>query len=1409
MFQDDTQASVETEWSLSKVYNVYNQSKLSLCTRKQLVVGVLHTTTKKETCWFTTTQQGRKEKTSKDLCTLTEIHKKEISAENLEKRCLGRFFLKSIPVTKQFKDCLKYVGNTRTTTKFEGELITCCEGIPKRKSRELFIDPVLLGFPENYFCSRSMKPVTPIAQYQCPKLKTTNYTVWAIQIKVILEAHGLWETIEPKDNAQLDDKKDKATIALLYQALTEDVILQVASCKTAKELWESLRKRHVGENRVQQARLQSLMISFNSLQMKEDETVDAFTSKLNGYATKAKELGKTMDESLLVQKLLDSIPDRFIQIVASIEQTSDLNDITLDEITRKLKAFEERIKLRKGGQWNKKKGKCFNCGKHGHFKRDCRSPTTTQEQSNLILEDDEPSLLMTTHEEVLLNEGQIQPGRYATTDASIWYLDNGASNHMTGTKSHFKDIDESITGCVRFGDGSYVKIKGRGSILLGCRNKEQKIVSDVYYIPNLKSNILSLGQLTEIGCKIIMDGNKLTLYDKSKKLLMKVERSKNRLYSIRLQIEAPICLLANVDNQAWLWHARLGHLNFDDINKMTRKGLVEGIPRINHAGQICDACLLGKHSRTPFLNQAKFRSKNPLDLVYGDFCGPISPTTHSGKKLIFLLVDDCTRFMWAYFLTSKDQAFNTFKEFRQKIEMELRLKLRMLRTDRGGEFTSNEFTKYCKENGIARQLTAPYSPQQNGVVERKNRTVLSTTRSMMKAMKLPLTFWAEAVKHAIYILNRVPTRALEDKTPYEALYNRKPNLENLRIFGCTTYAKITIPHLKKLDDRSIPMVYLGVEEGSKACRLYDPVGKKKHVSRDVKFMETKPWDWDESEEDTSTQDTFWASFVVDEVDNEIPTQVDLDNNDNPYPIPDPLPDQIQDPNSPITPPTYNYDPNSEEEAEATISSLGSSRQRYDHSPIRGLKDLAEIYETAQQVEAPSLFFTKEEPRNYKEASKDEKWIEAMEIELDSINKNNTWTLTTLPTNQKAIGLKWVYKTKRDAQGKIIKYKARLVAKGYVQEQGIDFDEVFAPVARIETVRLILALAAYHGWQVHHLDVKSAFLHGELKEEVYVTQPEGFIQQGNLGKVYKLTKALYGLRQAPRAWNVKLDQTLKSLDFKKCNLEQAVYTKRSETSTLIVGVYVDDLIITGTPKKEIDLFKSQMEDKFEMSDLGLLAYYLGIEVTQTGGEITIKQTGYINKILKETNMTDSNDTKIPLDPGTKLVKAEDGNPADATYYRYSDNSYGINTDQGKGTTGVVFYFGESPITWCTQKQPTVALSSCESEFMAATAAACQALWLKRLLSELTGLEERRITLRVDNVSAIALVKNPVFHGRTKHIDIRYHFIRECVENGHINVEHVSGELQRADILTKALPRLKFTTMRQMLRVQDLGQSNDQD
>jgi hypothetical protein len=240
----------------------------------------------------------------------------------------------------------------------------------------------------------------------------------------------------------------------------------------------------------------------------------------------------------------------------------------------------------------------------------------------------------------------------------------------------------------------------------------------------------------------------------------------------------------------------------------------------------------------------------------------------------------------------------------------------------------------------------------------------------------------------------------------------------------------------------------------------------------------------------------------------------------------------------------------------------------------------------------------------------------MEEEIKCIRDNNTWELETLPAGHRAIGLKWVYK---------MKYKGRLVAKGYAQRQGIDFDEVFAPVARIETVRMLLVVAAHRRWSVHHVDVKSAFLSGELKEEMYVHQPVGFVDDDNSGKVLKLKKALYGLRQVPSAWNAKLDTSMVSLGFSRCEQDHdhALYRHTEGDDFLVVGVYVDDLIITGTSVKEIGLLKAHMQELFQMSDLGLLSYYLGIEVNQADERITVCQSSYAKKILQVAGMENCN------------------------------------------------------------------------------------------------------------------------------------------------------------------------------------------
>jgi hypothetical protein len=502
----------------------------------------------------------------------------------------------------------------------------------------------------------------------------------------------------------------------------------------------------------------------------------------------------------------------------------------------------------------------------------------------------------------------------------------------------------------------------------------------------------------------------------------------------------------------------------------------------------------------------------------------------------------------------------------------------------------------------------------------------------------------------------------------------------------------------------------------------------------------------------------------------------------------------------------------------------------------------------------------EEPGGFSEAEEHESWRIAMQEEMNSIEANATWRLVDLPVGHRPIGLKWVYKVKKDAAGNVVKHKARLVAKGYVQRHGVDYDEVFAPVARLESVRLLLALAARTGWSVHHMDVKSAFLNGELEEDVYVMQPPGFVISGESSKVLKLDKALYGLKQAPRAWNIKLDKCLSSLNFSKCPSEAGVYARGTATSRLIVGVYVDDLIITGSDEDEIKRFKAEMKKLFEMSDLGLLNYYLGIEVYQHKDGIDLCQAGYATKILDKFGMTGCNPSHVPMEPRFKLSRVSSAQAVDETEYRsivgmlrylvhtrpdlsfavgfvsrfmespttehmaavkrilrylagtlnwgvhysrgaddapligYSDSDLGGDIDTHRSTTGVIFFLGNNIVSWQSQKQRIVALSSCESEYVAATTAACQAIWLARLLGEIKEEATGTTVLNVDNKSAISLSKNPVFHERSKHIDIRYHFIRECVEDGKILMQFVRSEEQLADMLTKALGRAKLQEQR---------------
>ncbi|RLN27572.1 hypothetical protein C2845_PM05G34840 [Panicum miliaceum] len=806
---------------------------------------------------------------------------------------------------------------------------------------------------------------------------------------------------------------------------------------------------------------------------------------------------------------------------------------------------------------------------------------------------------------------------------------------MSGARSAFAELDTGVHGAVRFGDGSTMGIEGRGTVLFKCKTGEHQKLTGVYHIPRLQANIISLGQLEEEKFKIVLEDGALKIWDPWHRLVAVVRRGANRLYVLNANVDKPVCLAARGEEASWRWHARYGQLGFQGLQKLSKGEMVRGLPRIEQVDQVCDGCLVGKQRRLPFPAASKFRAARQLELVHADLCGPVTPPTPGGKKLFLLAIDDMSRYMWLVLLAMKDEAATAIIHLQSRAEAEVGRKLGTLRTDRGGEFTARAFGEYCAGQGIQRHLTAPYTPQQNGVVERRNQTVLGMARCMLKAMNVPGRFWGEAVTMAVFVLNRAPTKALQNMTPYEAWYGHKPDVHFFRIFGCVAHVKVAGVHLRKLDDRSTPMVLIGYEPGTKAYRLYNPATDRVHVSRDVVFEEGRAWNWEEDGAGSSAggdSDPFVVEYTytpgvpgatpeaepVPRAASRTPGATSSGQGTGRSTTPSSSSSSVRSGATPSVSAGMGAPLKKEEDstrAPATPTGVefvsppscgvDLDNDHDDGAPLR-FRKLDDILANSDPVEQQELMMAvgDGEPANFEEARREQSWIKAMREEMTSIEQNSTWKLVDLPRGHKPIGLKWVFKLKRDEAGKVVKHKARLVAKGYVQQQGIDFDEVFAPVARMESVRMLLAAAAQEGWYVHHMDVKSAFLNGELKEEVYVQQPPGFVAAGHEAKVLKLNKALYGLRQAPRAWNVKLDSSLQDMGFTRCVSEHGMYTRGVGETRVVVGVYVDDLIITGSNPAGVEAFKEEMQQVFRMSDLGLLSFYLGIEVKQGTNSITL-------------------------------------------------------------------------------------------------------------------------------------------------------------------------------------------------------------
>ncbi|CAN1263655.1 Retrovirus-related Pol polyprotein from transposon TNT 1-94 [Linum perenne] len=880
-----------------------------------------------------------------------------------------------------------------------------------------------------------------------------------------------------------------------------------------------------------------------------------------------------------------------------------------------------------------------------------------------------------------------------------------------------------------------------------------------------------------------------------------------------------------------LWHYRLGHSSVQNqslsqcpVNKRFH----------------CRICPAAKQTRVPFPNSSS-RATTCFELLHMDIWGPYSIASMGGHRYFLTIVDDHSRYTWVRLMSSKSDVRTLVTEFVSMIKNQHNQLVKTIRTDNGLEFRMSDFFSSL---GIEHQTTCVYTSQQNGRVERKHRHILNVARALLFQSSLPIKFWGYAVNHSVHLINRLPTPVLNGRTPFEVLTSKTVSYDHLRVFGCLVYSTILTPGRLKFDSRASTCVFLGFPANTKGYYLYNLQNNQVSISRDVVFHESLFPFLNFHEFGKTTTDCHADLFqVLEPAISDFDPTVSISNNSPSPSQSKSVDDIISNPRNVskrvIKPPAY----------------LSDYQCNFVKYPIQDCVVSNRLSDGFKRF--IMAIHSEEEPATYKIAVQNPKWITAMDSELTSLHKTQTWSLVPLPHGKKPIGCKWVYKIKYKADGSIERYKARLVAKGYTQTAGIDYVETFAPVAKMTTVRVLLSIAAIKGWELHQLDVNTAFLHGDLYEEVYMSPPPGLILSApNL--VCKLNKSLYGLKQASRQWNFKLTEFLLGSGYSQSKCDYSLFTKSVNGLFIAVLVYVDDIIITGTDLPTIQSLKTQLDKAFTIKDLGSLKYFLGLEIARSSKGISVCQRKYALEILSDSGLLAGKPSICPTDAAGRLSAKSGVLLADPTVYRrligrlvylcttrpdisfavnylsqfvsqptdlhmqaaskivryikndpgrglffpadselklhgFSDSDWAGCPDSRRSTTGFLVFLGDSLISWKSKKQTTVSRSSAEAEYRALAAATCELKWLSYLLYELQLPISQPISLYSDSSSAIKMAENPVAHERTKHIEIDCHIIRDSVASSFIRVLQVPTTQQLADILTKPLGAHTFCSL----------------
>lgn len=1103
-----------------------------------------------------------------------------------------------------------------------------------------------------------------------------KYSIWKFRIRALLSEMNVLKVIEsdPIIRDSSWDKSNRIAKSIIVEYLSDSYLGFANEDSTAKDILKSLDALYERKSIATQLALRKKLLG---MKLQGDVTLIRHFAAFDDLITELLAAGAKLEETDKVAHLLLTLPSSYDGVITAIETLSEDN-LTLAFVKTRLLDHEVKLKnesndtsakvLQAAAEGKKRQfrkrnfenhtfsnnqkdqntrkkfniAKCYHCGRKGHVKNDCyyfkrlNQPKSTDRLRTVQAVDiNQPSASAQSSAD--FSGFAFMTGEYNVDAAErkiTFLLDSGASDHIINREDLFiNSVDLSIPIKISIAkQGHFISANKRGTLHVISNMGVRGTLEDVLFCPEAPYNLLSVSRLQQAGTTVIFD-HRGTQICKDGKIIMR-GRSINNLIALDFEVSVHLsCSMPKVYNvminNYELWHKRLGHMSKSKFlelknNKMTSD--INLIDKVIPGDSLCESCIYGKQSRLPF-NQNKDKSyiQRPLYVVHTDVCGPITPSTINNKNYFVLFVDQYTHYCVVYLLTHKSDVFSAFKDFVSKSEARFNLKIVYLYCDNGREYLSNDMKDYCVEKGITYHFTVPRTPQLNGVSERMVRSITEKARSILNGANLPKLFWGEAVLTAVYLINLTPTNAIKSsKTPFEMWHNRKPQIKYLKVFGSTVYVHDKI-FKTKFDVKSWKGILMGYEPNG--YKVWNPECEKFITVRDVivdetNFLQSRPILQPEENVVNSRVDINidknCKSMKSQNTDRGESDSSKSDDYESPHKIRKSNHDTIE--SEQINTRSVIGDDNTNSNVELRRSDRLKGRPSV---PSKKFDDYLMCTQTIL-YDVPNSFL------EIKTRHDRAQWESAIDDELNSLLLNKTWSLVPRPNGKNIVDCKWIFSIKNDEFGKPLRYKARLVARGFSQQYLIDYNETFAPVARIASFRFLIAFANQYKLLIHHMDVKTAFLNGELKEEIYMKVPEGISCKKDY--VCKLNKALYGLKQAARCWFEIFEQSLKEKGFQNSSVDRCIYilNKGDIQSNIYVILYVDDLVIISANKITIDDFKMYLMSKFKMTDLQEIKLFLGIKVTRSNDMLMLDQSAYIKTILAKFGMQDCKPVKTPLE-----------------------------------------------------------------------------------------------------------------------------------------------------------------------------------